>query len=138
MAPLHVRELVRGDREDLALGEAAVEQRVVKNDAARRSDARDVGICGRRAPARVGDAHVVYLDAHAPRELLDLRGELAVGQRLDAVEERLDDERLREDEHGGDPDQGRRSRRPPAPAEAAGQPERPRYGDRHEHGLHRE
>ena len=60
-------------------------------------------------------------------------GQLAVRERLDAVEERLDDERLREDEDSRDPHERRRAGDPPAPAEPTREPERPGDGDRHEH-----
>src|ERR687891_326389 len=62
VAAADVRELVRRDREDLALGEAAVEHRVVEDDALRRPDARDVGVGGRRPPARGGGEEPVHPD----------------------------------------------------------------------------
>src|SRR3712207_7696944 len=41
VAPFDVCQLVRGDRRELAVGEAPVEDRVPEDDAARRPDSRD-------------------------------------------------------------------------------------------------
>ena len=64
------------------------------------------------------------VDADPIGELLDPRGERRVAQRLEAVEQRLDDERL--EEHVGDAEQRERAaaRDPPAAAVAPGERER--------------
>ena len=95
--------------EQLVAGEAPVEHRVVEDDALRRPEPRDVRVRGRRAPARVRDLDAVDRDALLLGERADLGGERAVRQRLEAVEERLEDERLDDDEEHAP------ARRAPAP-----------------------
>ena len=86
-------------------------------------------------PARVGNEDVVDLDAHARRKRLDLGRELPVVERLEAVEERLDDERLDDDEDDADRRQGGRAHEPPTGAEAPRQPHGSGDRDGDEHGA---
>ena len=126
---------MRGHVADLAVREATIEQRVVEHDAPRRADSGDIGVGRRRAPARVGDEDVVDVHPHPRGELLDLRGEPTIGQGLEAVEERLEDEGLGEHVEHGDPHERRRACDPPAPPEPAGEPHRSGHGDRGQDGL---
>ena len=58
----HVAELVGGDRLDLVVGQP-VEHRVVDDDPPGRAEAGHVGVQRRRAPAGVGDEHVLHRGA---------------------------------------------------------------------------
>ena len=86
-----VPELVRDD--DLELGLVRLgEQRVVHDDAPRAADPGDVGVVLARPPARVRDEHLAHGHAGAVGERAQRAGELAVAQRLEAVEHRLEHE----------------------------------------------
>ena len=115
-----VRELVRRDGEDLGARETAGQERVVEDDAPRRADPGHVGVRGRRPPARVSDLHPLDADAELPTEPLDPGRQPLVRQRLEAVEERLDRERLGEHEEDAERGERRTAGEPPVPAEPAG------------------
>ena len=107
-------ELVRDDQLDLSLARRR-EQRVEEDDAPRRADAGHVCVHPGRAPARVGDEHVAHGRPGLHRERAQLVGEPSVGERAEAVEERLEHDRCeeREDEHR-QRERRRRRQRPPA------------------------
>ena len=136
MRALDVGELVRHDRNDLVLREPAVEQRVVQRDPAGRAEPGDERVGRRGSSARVGDVDLVHVDADLLAERLDSCGERPVGERLEAVEQRLDHDGLQEDV--GHPQHGEPgcAGDPPAPAEAGGQQQRAGDRDGHEHGEH--
>ena len=128
-------ELVRGDEENLTRGEAPVQQRVVEDDPAGGTEPGDVGVGGRSPPARVRDEHLVDVDAELPSQPLDLGRQHPVGERLEAVEERLHDERLDDEKDRRDRDEGRRGGEPPPAPETPRQPDRAGDRDGDEHGL---
>ena len=121
VAPGDMRQLVRRDPQDLALREASVEQRVVEDDLPRRADPGHLRVGGRRAPTRVGDLDLVDPDAQPIGRAARSASEGAVSERLEAVEERLDDERLREHDEDAERPRGRRARRSTSADRSAGE-----------------
>ena len=92
-----VAELVRDDKGDLARV-ARAEERVPDDDAARTAEAGDVGVRLARAPARVRDENACDGDAGPLREATQIGGERLLAKRLEAVEERLQQDRRDEPE----------------------------------------
>ena len=112
-----------------------VDEVVVDDHPARGAEAGHVGVQRRRTPRRVGDEHVVHLDALLVRQRQDLGAQRAVRQRLEVVEQRLDQQRVdeRAEQHqaaehsAGD---GRPGARPPARARRPARSARSRWPPR--------
>ena len=91
-------QLVGDDGEDLAVVDARlpVDEVVVDDHPAGRAEAGHVGVERGRAPRRVGHQHVVDVHALLVGQREDLGAERAVRQRLEVVEQGLDQQRVDE------------------------------------------
>ena len=111
-----VGELVRDDDADLVAA-VAVEQRVEQDDALGRPEPGHVGVGGGRPPARVDRVDLPDLDAGRSGQLEHVGARLALGQRREVVEDRVEHDR--------------RERRQPAPPN---RPSRPPAGSHQPRG----
>ena len=131
-----VAELVRDDHLQLRVVGVS-QQRVPDDEPASRSEPGDVGVRLDGSPARVGDENGAQRDAGVVRELAQRSREVLVGERLEAVEERLEQQRREqgEDQHGERRADGGRGR-PPARQPTGERDERRPGGSNERDGDH--
>ena len=126
-----VPELVRHHLEHLIAREA-VDEVVVEHDALRVAEPVHVGVHARRAAAGIHAVDLADVHVRLARQVQDLRPELPLGERLEAIEERVDHHREEPDGHEPDDDHRNRAGEPPAPAEAPHQGQGQGPADRRE------
>ncbi|TMM23579.1 MAG: hypothetical protein E6F97_05705 [Actinobacteria bacterium] len=92
VAEAPVPQLV-GDDDAKLVARHVREQRVEDDEPPRRPEPRDVGVVLARPAARIRDEHRPHRHAGLDRQLAQLARQLLVGQRPEAVEEPLEDDR---------------------------------------------
>ena len=117
-----VGELVGHHQADL-VALVAVDQGVEEDDALGRTQPGDVGVGRGGAPARVHRVDLADADAGLAGQGQDVRAQLTFGQRLEVVEDRVEDHRGQRGQPGAEHHRPGAHRRPPRAREA------PRDGD---------
>ncbi len=131
-----VPELVGHHRPHL-VSVVAVEQRVEQHDPLARAQTGDISVGRRRAPAGVDRVHLPHLDPGRAGQFEHVRARLALGQRREVVEDRVQDHRGHRGQAGAEQHRARGHRGPPGVGEPAGGGDYGGSAPGREHGLDR-
>ncbi len=112
VAIAHVRELV-GDDDPHLVAAVAIQQRVEQHDPLGQTESGHVGVGSGRTPARVDRVDLADLDVRDPRQLEHIRARLALGQRREVVEHRVQQHRSETRHRRPDEHRATRRRQPP-------------------------
>ena len=125
-------EFVRDHRSDL-VGREVVDQVVVEDDPLRVAEPAHVGVDAGRAPAGVDPVDLSHVDSGAVGQIDDVRAKRALGERVEAVEQGIDEDRRQIERDHGEGHHDSRAGKPPAPWEPADQGDRDRPAEPGEH-----